>query len=156
MRAHRSRENCGKDQPDKPGWHVLKNERREDRVWRSEGLSAEQHEQTDSDKQEQGELSEDNESTSDDRLLRIAQAACREQTLHDQLIRSMRGHGQERTTDQSGEQRVRLVEAQVCVESFELSGGSGDRQYVRPTSVNRLAEQENRGDAAENVDARLE
>ena len=72
------------------------------------GRSAVEREEADAEREEQRELQDHENARADERLLRVAQAAAREQPLDDQLVGAMGSHGEDSTTNDAGEQRVRF------------------------------------------------
>ena len=79
----------------------------------------------------------------------------REQALHDQLVGAVRCHREERAAEQPREQRVRAVEPEVRIDRVQLARAAARCDRSRPAAGHGVAEQHDRHDAAEHVDARL-
>ena len=68
----------------------------------------------------------------------------------------MRCHRKERASDQTGEQRVRLVEAEIHIDQLQLPCVMGLAEDRTPAAGHSPSDQKHRRESAEKVDARLQ
>src|SRR6185437_10731902 len=112
--------------------------------------------ESDADHEKKRKLEKHRDSAADDSPLGIAQAAGGQESLHDQLVGAVRCHREKRAPDESGEERVRAIDAGVRIDQPQLARGARGCENAAPTAGYDAPEENDGGDATADVHSRLE